>query len=117
MDMADRLGSFFLSPREELYEVADGYRDAGYVGLHIDDYWMSYGRDAEGYLQANQSRFPSGIPALADYIHELGLKFGIYEDYGTKTCEDYPGSYSYLQARISSRLVTNTQKDADFFAR
>ena len=32
------------------------------------------------------------IQGLADEIHELGLKIGIYEDYGTHTCGGYPGS-------------------------
>ena len=39
----------------------------------------------------------SGIPALADYIHKLGLKFGIYEDYGNLTCGGYPGILGHLQ--------------------
>jgi hypothetical protein len=42
-------------------------------------------------------RFPSGILALADYVHSRGLKFGIYEDYGTSTCGGYPGSLNYLE--------------------
>ena len=43
------------------------------------------------------SRFPSGIKALADYVHKLGLKFGIYADYGTRTCAGYPGSLGHLE--------------------
>ena len=39
-------------------------------------------RSPDGKLQPDPKRFPSGIPALADYVHKLGLKFGIYEDYG-----------------------------------
>jgi Alpha galactosidase A len=30
-------------------------------------------------------------------IHSRGLKFGIYEDTGTKTCGGYPGSLFYMQ--------------------
>ncbi|KAH9994042.1 glycoside hydrolase superfamily [Russula vinacea] len=40
-------------------------------------------------------RFPRGIKALADDIHALGLKIGIYSDAGTKTCEGYPGSLGH----------------------
>ena len=40
-------------------------------------------------------RFPSGIKALADYIHSLGLKFGIYSDAGSKTCAGRPGSLGH----------------------
>ena len=43
------------------------------------------------------TRFPSGIKALADYVHKLGLKFGIYADYGTRTCAGYPGSLGHLE--------------------
>ena len=32
-----------------------------------------------GQLLADPDRFPSGIPALANYVHKLQLKFGIYQ--------------------------------------
>ena len=37
------------------------------------------------------------LQALADYVHKLGLKFGIYADYGTRTCAGYPGSLAHLE--------------------
>uniref|UniRef100_A0A023G626 Alpha-galactosidase n=1 Tax=Amblyomma triste TaxID=251400 RepID=A0A023G626_AMBTT len=83
---------------ERLYKtMADimetqGYRDAGYQFVNIDDCWMANRRDVDGRLQPNATRFPSGIKALADYIHSKGLKFGIYQDSGLKTCAGYPGS-------------------------
>ncbi|KAJ3649625.1 hypothetical protein Zmor_021356 [Zophobas morio] len=77
--------------------VSDGYLEAGYEYLIIDDCWMSKERDSEGRLQPNATRFPSGIKALSDYVHDKGLKFGIYADYGTKTCAGYPGSHGYLE--------------------
>src|SRR5690606_11129128 len=40
-------------------------------------------------------RFPSGLKALADYVHERGLKLGIYSDAGTKTCAGRPGSQGH----------------------
>ena len=30
-------------------------------------------------------------------MHAKGLKLGIYEDFGTKTCGGYPGSEYHLQ--------------------
>ncbi len=75
--------------------VARGLRAAGYRYVNLDDCWSAPARDARGTLQANPQRFPSGIPALARYVHSLGLKFGIYADLGTKTCAGYPGSYGY----------------------
>lgn len=77
--------------------VRDGYLAAGYEYVIIDDCWLAKDRDAEGRLQPDPVRFPSGIKALADYIHGKGLKFGIYEDFGTHTCGGFPGSEYYLQ--------------------
>ncbi|XP_063925288.1 alpha-N-acetylgalactosaminidase-like [Zophobas morio] len=69
----------------------DGYLEAGYEYLIIDDCWLANERDSDGRLQPNADRFPNGIKDLADYIHSKGLKFGIYEDIGTNTCAGYPG--------------------------
>ncbi|MFA9392347.1 MAG: glycoside hydrolase family 27 protein [Prolixibacteraceae bacterium] len=77
-------------------EVADafverGLKDAGYEYIVIDDCWQIE-RDELGFIVADSVKFPSGIKALADYIHSLGLKFGIYSDAGWKTCGGRPGS-------------------------
>ncbi|CAG9766354.1 unnamed protein product [Ceutorhynchus assimilis] len=78
--------------------VSDGFKDAGYEYVMIDDCWASKERDnVTGRLQPNPDRFPSGIKALANYIHDKGLKFGIYADYGTLTCAGYPGSIDHLE--------------------
>jgi hypothetical protein len=77
--------------------ASEGYKDAGYEYITMDDCWLAKDRDARGRLQPDPVRFPSGIRALADYIHSKGLKFGIYEDIGTKTCAGFPGSLYYLQ--------------------
>ena len=74
--------------------AASGMRDAGYKYLVIDDCWHGE-RDAHGDIQADPQRFPSGIKALADYVHAKGLKFGIYSDAGTQTCAGRPGSRGY----------------------
>jgi alpha-galactosidase len=67
--------------------ISLGLRDAGYQYVNIDDCWANWQRDKDGHLQPNPKRFPSGIAALADYIHERGLKFGLYSSAGTSTCE------------------------------
>ncbi|WP_394841883.1 NPCBM/NEW2 domain-containing protein [Pendulispora brunnea] len=72
--------------------VHTGLRDAGYRYVNVDDCWEEPVRDAHGHLQANAHTFPSGIAALADYVHARGLKFGIYTAAGDKTCEGRPGS-------------------------
>ncbi len=74
--------------------VSSGMKDAGYQYVIIDDCWQT-GRDASGNIVADAERFPSGIKALADYIHSKGLKFGIYTDAGTMTCAKRPGSIGH----------------------
>jgi alpha-galactosidase len=66
----------------------------------IDDCWQ-VGRDSNGNILADPQRFPSGIKALADYVHGNHLKFGLYSDAGTNTCAGRPGScgYEYQDAR------------------
>jgi len=74
--------------------VASGMKDAGYLYVNIDDCWHGE-RDARGFIHPNQERFPSGMKALADYVHSKGLKLGIYSDAGWKTCGGKPGSRGY----------------------
>ena len=74
--------------------VDSGLRDAGYKYVNIDDCWM-HKRGADGHIIPFKDKFPSGMRALGDYIHSLGLKFGIYSDTGNTTCEGYPGSYGH----------------------
>jgi len=84
--------------------VNTGLKDIGFSYIVIDDIWQG-GRDSlTGMLYADAKKFPSGIKALADYVHSKGLKFGIYSDAGTKTCGEMPGSYGY------------EKKDAQLFA-
>ena len=75
--------------------IESGMKDAGYEYVNIDDCWMAPERDAEGRLQADPERFPNGIAALADYVHERGLKLGIYSSAGTKTCQGLPASLGH----------------------
>src|SRR5437868_7259960 len=57
--------------------VKSGMKDAGYQYIVIDDCWQ-VSRDKQGNILADSQRFPSGMKALADYVHAQGLKFGIY---------------------------------------
>ena len=59
----------------------------------IDDWQVS--RDTNGNIVPDPQRFPAGIKALSDYVHTQGLKFGIYSDAGTGTCENRSGSRGY----------------------
>jgi len=71
--------------------VSSGMKDAGYQYVVIDDCWHGE-RDTQGFIRPDETRFPSGMKALGDYIHSKGLKLGIYSDVGTKTCGGLPGS-------------------------
>ncbi|MGN6291617.1 MAG: glycoside hydrolase family 27 protein [Chitinophagaceae bacterium] len=84
--------------------VSSGLKEVGFEYVVIDDLWHG-GRDSvTGQLYADSVKFPSGIKALADYVHSKGLKFGIYSDAGTLTCGDMPGSFGH------------EEKDAALFA-
>ncbi|MFE2597416.1 glycoside hydrolase family 27 protein [Streptomyces sp. NPDC059396] len=71
--------------------VSSGLKDSGYDIVWLDGGWQAdTPRDSAGRLTAHPGRFPSGIPALVSYLHQRGLKAGIYTDAGTydggKTC-------------------------------
>lgn len=72
--------------------VDNGMKAAGYRFVNVDDCWAGP-RDANGNITAN-SKFPD-MKGLGDYIHSLGLKFGIYSSPGPKTCANYTGSYQH----------------------
>ncbi len=69
-----------------------GLLDAGYEYVNLDDNWHSNMRDDNGEWQGDLVTFAEGIPALADKLHALGFKAGIYSSNGTLTCEDLPAS-------------------------
>ncbi|GAA3817049.1 ricin-type beta-trefoil lectin domain protein [Sphaerisporangium flaviroseum] len=72
--------------------VSSGMAAAGYKYVNIDDCWSTRSRNASGDLVADPQKFPSGMKALADYVHGKGLKIGIYSSAGLTTCAGYPAS-------------------------
>ena len=75
--------------------VTCGLAVAGYNCVNLDDGWMAAERDANGELTGDPAKFPHGIRWLADQIHALGLRFGIYTAIGTRTCQSLPGSWGH----------------------
>lgn len=75
--------------------VSLGLKAAGYLYVNIDDTWSEMLRNSSGYLVPDRSKWPNGVLAVSTEIHNLGLKFGLYGDGGTKTCSGYPGSQGY----------------------
>jgi alpha-galactosidase len=80
--------------------VKSGMKDAGYQYVVIDDCWQ-VSRDANGNIVVDPQRFPNGMKPVANYVHSLGLKFGIYSDAGSLTCQKRPGGlgHEYQDAR------------------
>lgn len=65
--------------------AANGLKDAGYLYVNIDDgFFCGHGKD--GKLRIIEERFPNGMKKVADEIHALGMKAGIYSDAGIDTC-------------------------------
>ncbi len=74
--------------------VKTGLKAAGYEYINIDDgFWEGRGKD--GQLIINRKRFPNGMRAVADYIHKLGLKAGMYSDAGDNACGSQDGTRAY----------------------
>ncbi|KAJ3570012.1 hypothetical protein NP233_g4680 [Leucocoprinus birnbaumii] len=71
--------------------VSLGLKAAGYQYVNIDDCWSVMTRSS-GKIVPDPTKFPNGISGVANQVHNLGLKIGIYSDAGTKTCAGYPGS-------------------------
>ncbi len=72
--------------------VETGLAGHGYQYVNIDDGWEA-GRAPDGEILCNE-KFPD-MKALADEVHALGLKLGIYSSPGPKTCGGYEGSYRH----------------------
>ena len=92
--------TFALNISEKIIEnqadamVKTGLKAAGYEYINIDDgFWEGRGKD--GQLIINRKRFPNGMRAVADYIHKLGLKAGMYSDAGDNACGSQSGTQAY----------------------
>jgi len=84
---------------KDIREIADamvqsGLLAAGYQYIFIDDGWQG-GRDNRNNIVPDAIKFPSGIKALADYLHARGLKLGIYSDAAPLTCAGYTASLNF----------------------
>ena len=91
--------------------VSQGLKDVGYLYINTDDGFFGW-RDETGLMHAHPDRFPNGMKPVADHIHSLGLKAGIYSDAGTNTC----GSMGDNDERgIGSGLYGHEQQDMDLY--
>ncbi|MCW3840680.1 NEW3 domain-containing protein [Micromonospora yasonensis] len=85
--------------------VDSGMKDAGYTYVNLDGGWNLPERNAAGELQPDPKKFPDGIKPVVDYVHSLGLKFGIYNGAGLMNC-----------ARTSAGSYGHYEQDARLFA-
>lgn len=95
---------------------SSGMQAAGYNYIMLDDCWAWITRDRNGDLQADPDRFPRGMPALINDIHDRGLKIGLYTSAGPLTCSaggrpaPIPGSWNH--STQDARLFARWQVDA-----
>ena len=100
--------TFHVNINEKMIEdmadilIASGMKDAGYDYLVVDDGWEAMERDPNGNLVHDPKKFPHGMKVVADYVHSKGLKFGIHNCAGNKTCNGMPGGrgHEYQDARL-----------------
>jgi alpha-galactosidase len=88
--------------------VSTGLDKLGYNFVNVDDCWAE-SRDANGVIVPQASTFPSGMAALASYIHGKGLKAGLYTDLGTETCAGRPGTLGH--EKIDAQTYAKWQFD------
>ncbi len=83
--------------------IDTGLQAAGYEWISLDDCWGGPRNPTTGEYQPDPQRFPSGMKALADWLHERGFKLGVYTDSGIYTCSSggrsysIPGSYGHYE--------------------
>lgn len=80
----------------------NGLKDAGYEYVILDDCW-SNGRYDNGSIRPDFTKFPNGMAYVADQIHDLDMKYGMYSDAGLYTC----GQYGELSNDYAFETCTN----------
>ncbi|XP_065179089.1 uncharacterized protein LOC135809630 [Sycon ciliatum] len=81
--------------------VSTGLSKVGYTYVNLDDCWAT-SRDKLGRIHEDPKAFPEGMGHLGEYIHNQGLKFGIYSDAGDLTCAGRPGSLEHENSDAQS---------------
>ena len=84
-----------------------GLADLGYYYVTTDCGWANKTRTSNDTITWNPTLFPNGFPALGDYIHSLGLGFGVYSDSGIYMCGNAEaGSLGELVERNQALYLT-----------
>ena len=79
--------------------VLSGMKDLGYDWVVLDDCWHPTRDNATAELVPYPRFFPDGMKPVIDYVHSLGLKFGLYTSVGDRTCHGgwSPGSFGHYE--------------------
>lgn len=88
-----------------------GLKTVGYRYINIDDGFFGW-RDESGILHTHPKRFPNGLENIVKYIHDKGLKAGIYSDAGSNTCGSI---WDNDPNGIGVGLYGHEKQDADLF--
>ncbi|TFK33044.1 glycoside hydrolase family 27 protein [Crucibulum laeve] len=94
--------AFLCTTTETQYRAAAqslislGLSTLGYKYVNLDCGWQGKTRNSTGGFTWDTSTIPSGIPALSTFVHNLGLKFGVYSDGGVFACDFVGGTAHYL---------------------
>ena len=91
--------------------VKKGLKDAGYRYINVDDGYFGE-RDGNGKMQTNKNRFPNGMKPVADHIHSLGMKAGIYTEAGNNTCGSI---WDNDHAGVGAGIYGHEQQDAQLY--
>lgn len=88
-----------------------GLDKLGYNHINIDDGFFGW-RDSTGLMHPHPQRFPRGMKCVADHIHSLGLKAGIYSDAGANTCGS---KYDNDENGFGAGLYGHEEQDARLY--
>eukprot|EP01060_Flectonema_neradi_P019261 TRINITY_DN2630_c0_g1_i1.p1 TRINITY_DN2630_c0_g1~~TRINITY_DN2630_c0_g1_i1.p1 ORF type:complete len:575 (+),score=87.19 TRINITY_DN2630_c0_g1_i1:47-1726(+) len=74
------------------------FQQLGYNYVNMDASWNLKTRSASGELQPDPALWPSGMDNTVDFVHSLGMGFGLYGDRGAKDCAGNPGAEGHVTA-------------------
>ncbi len=72
-----------------------GLYECGWNTVMMDDLWHARTRALDGSPRPDPDRFPNGLEPVSEYVHDNGMKFGLYTDAAECTCARAYGSYGY----------------------
>ncbi|KAF8827901.1 hypothetical protein HHX47_DHR4000588 [Lentinula edodes] len=90
----DTVESQYHSNAQALVDL--GLDSLGYEYLNLDCGWQGTARNSSGGITWNTAAIPNGVPALGKFVHDLGLKFGVYSDGGYFACDTVGGTAHFL---------------------